>query len=396
MGKSWRVMVITGSRADFGYLIEVLRELQRAPEFVPLLVVTGAHLLDRLGRTEHEIEASGFPIAARVPIFLHEDEAKQPNMAQLTARAVEGFARVLPELQPDLVIVLGDRYEMFGAATAAFLGGYVLAHLAGGDVTLGAVDEGLRHAISKMSHLHFPTHEEAAARLRAMGEDPQRIFVVGSTGLDALLRVERLPREKLSEEFGYEWKEKNLLVTYHPETEAWEAAGEQVKEVLRALREFLPEVGMILTAPNVDAEGGRILQVLEEFAEEPGVLLVKNLGTQRYVSVLAEVDAVVGNSSSGLYEAPSLGVPTVNIGRRQEGRLRAASVVDCDTEAKAIASAVRRVLHLGRKAFAGVHNPYGDGQAASRVVEALRSVQKICATTGARALRRKAIWRVAA
>lgn len=396
MEKSWRVVVITGSRADFGYLVEVMRELQRAPEFVPLLVVTGAHLLDRLGRTELEIEASGFPIAARVPIFLHEDEAKQPKMAQLTARAVEGFARVLPELQPDLVIVMGDRYEMFGAATAAFLGGYVLAHLAGGDVTLGAVDEGLRHAISKMSHLHFPTHEEAAARLRAMGEDPQRIFVVGSTGLDALLRVERLPREKLSEELGYQWKEKNLLVTYHPETEAWEAAGKQAEEVLRALREFLPQVGMILTAPNVDAEGGRILKVFEEFAEEPGVVLVKNLGTQRYVSVLAEVDAVVGNSSSGLYEAPSLGVPTVNIGRRQEGRLRAASVVDCDTEATAIASAVRRVLQLGRKAFAGVHNPYGDGQAASRLVAALKSVRKNCATTGARALRRKPLWKVAA
>lgn len=358
-----KVCVVTGSRADYGLLEPVMRVFRDDPAFALQVAATGSHFSLEHGDTWREIEADGFAVDARVETLLACDTAS--GVAKSMGLGVIGFADAYARLAPDLVVVLGDRYEILAAAQAAVVARIPLAHLCGGDLTEGAFDDAIRHCLTKMAALHFPTNADAAARVRQLGEDPRRIFTVGSTGLDRLKRLPLLSREALAADLGIQFREKNILLTFHPETLADTPAPEQLRQVLAGLDALGDDVGVIATRPNADNEGRALTALLDAWAARRArVSVFSSLGQRRYLSLAAQADAVVGNSSSGLYEIPSLGKPTVNIGDRQKGRLRAASVLDCPARAGAVAAAVRRAFGLD---CAGVVNPYGDGDAARRI-----------------------------
>lgn len=365
-----RVCVVTGSRADFGFLVYPMRALQSHPDFALQTVVTGAHLCPSFGLTAREVEAHGFAIDARVDMLLGGDSAAA--VTKSTGLGILGFADVLPRLQPDLVMLLGDRFETFAAATACLIAGIPIAHLAGGDTTEGAFDEQLRHAITKMAHLHFVTNADAARRVRQMGEDPARIFDVGSSGLDHVARAPRRPREDVFAEIGLRPRARNIVVTFHPVTLDPRSSVDQLSTLLRALDALGPDVGIVVTGSNADTEGASLNALLRAYADaRQNVVFRLSFDHALFVNLLRQVDAVVGNSSCGLYEAPTFRIPTVNIGDRQRGRLRASSVIDCVPERDAIVAAIEEAFVRDCR---GVVNPYGDGNASARIVAALAAI----------------------
>ncbi len=284
-----------------------------------------------------------------------------------------GFADAFARLRPDLLVLLGDRFELLAAAQSALVARIPIAHLAGGDVTEGAFDEAIRHAITKMSHLHFPTNAVSARRVRQLGEDPARIHMVGNPGLDYLRETRLLDRAAVEQRIGLGLRPRNLLVTFHPVTLDAQPAEPPFRELLSALESLGDEVGLVFTLPNADTEGRKLIRMIDAFVTgRANAVAHTSLGQLLYWSTAAQVDAVVGNSSSGLLEIPSLGTATVNIGDRQKGRLRAASVIDCPPEAAAILAALRRAFELD---CAGAVNPYGDGHAAPRIVAAIKAVE---------------------
>lgn len=363
-----KICVVTGSRADYGLLYWVMRGIADSGAFELQVAVTGMHLSPAFGDTWRQIEQDGFPVSARVESLLAGDTAT--SVTKSVGLGVVGFADALERLMPDLLLVLGDRFEILAAVQAALFARIPVAHLCGGDVTEGAFDESIRHAITKMAHLHFPTNAQAARRLAAMGEDPARIFTVGSTGLDRISKLAFADRDAFFASAGMAPRRRNLLVVFHPTTLGVRGAAEEAGELLAALSSLGEDVGLLLTGANADTEGQRLNDRLRQFAQStPGAVFHLSLGSERYLNALKHVDAIVGNSSSGLYEAPSLGLPAVNIGDRQKGRLRAASVVDCEPQARAIAQAIERALAMGRPAVA---NPYGDGNAAPAILQVLQ------------------------
>lgn len=366
-----KVCVVTGSRADFGFLVWPMRALEAHPDFELQTVVTGAHLCPSFGNTAREVEAHGFEIDARVDMLLGGDSSIA--IAKSTGLGIIGFADVLPRLQPDLVMLLGDRFETFAAATACLIAGIPIAHLAGGDTTEGAFDEQLRHAITKMAHLHFVTNADAAQRVRQMGEDPARIFEVGSSGLDHVNRAPRRAREDVFAEIGLRPRARNIVVTFHPVTLDTRSSVDQLSQLLRALDALGPDVGIVVSGSNADTEGASLNAMLRAFADaRANVVFRLSFDHALFINLLRQVDAVVGNSSCGLYEAPSFRIPTVNIGDRQRGRLRASSVIDCPPERDAIVAAVEGAFRRDCKA---VVNPYGDGKASKRIVSALAGIE---------------------
>ncbi|WP_374512690.1 UDP-N-acetylglucosamine 2-epimerase [Brevundimonas sp.] len=364
-----KVAVVTGGRAEYGLLQPVMEEIRAATDLELQLIVTGAHLEPRFGMTVEQIEADGFGIDARIPLGLERDAPG--DIARATARCLTGVSEVLERLTPDLMLVLGDRYEILAAAQAALIHGVPLAHIAGGDVTEGAFDESIRHALTKLAHLHLTTNPEAAGRVARMGEEPWRIHVVGSPGLDQLRRLERLEGEALEAALGAPLGERNLLVTYHPVTLEPDGGLTGFQALLAGLDALPRQVVKWVTRPNADPGGIAVEAALDRWAQgREDVHVFASLGQLRYLSLMAQVDAVVGNSSSGFYEAPSLGVPTVDVGDRQKGRLAAPSVLRCPAEPAAITDAIRRAFDLD---CTGVKNPYGDGDSARRIVGVLRA-----------------------
>ncbi len=366
------VGVVTTSRADYGLLRPVLREIVRRPGLDLRLLVTGAHLIERYGRTVGDVEADGFPVAARVPIPVSETPA---GVARAMGETTAAFAEVFAGHRPDILLVLGDRYEMHAAALAAVPFGIPIAHIHGGESTRGAFDDTFRHALTKISHLHFAATEEAGLRIRAMGEAAWRVTVTGSPGLDPLRGFRPLPLNELRRRFGLPDGEDVILVTLHPETRAYERTGTLAANLLLALEDF-PGYSMVFTHPNADPGSDVILEAVRAFVRRrERCVSVPHLGTEGYWSLMAAARAMVGNSSSGIIEAASFGIPVVNIGTRQEGRLRPANVIDCGVEVDEIRGAVRRALSPeGRRRPAGRGNPYGDGRAAERIVAVLESV----------------------
>jgi UDP-N-acetylglucosamine 2-epimerase (non-hydrolysing) len=366
-----RVCVVTGTRADYGHLYWVLRELDADPRTDLQLVVTGAHLMERFGATVGRIEEDGFAIAARVPMQLPDDSPLA--VAGALAAATSGLADAFARLRPDLVVLLGDRYEELAAAQAALILGIPVAHLHGGETTEGAFDEAIRHSVTKMSHLHFVAADDYGRRVRQLGEDPARVHVVGAPGLDHLRRTELASRAELEEFLGIPLAAPVLLVTYHPET-LGEDGG---RSGLAALLDAIDDLGgatVVVTGVNADPGHGPLSAALRDFvATDPARrALVESLGQRRYLGLMAACDAVVGNSSSGLIEAPALRAPTVNIGDRQKGRLRAESVVDCRPERGDVAAALRRVLDPAFRASLPVQlSRYGAGDAAVRIRDVL-------------------------
>ncbi len=368
-----RLAVLTGTRAEYGLFRPLLAALAAEPAFAASLIVTGAHLTPRFGDTVKEIEADGYRIAARVPLPLEGDA--ELDVARAAAAALAGIAAALEAERPDLLIVLGDRYETLAGVWAALLARVPVAHLHGGELSQGATDDAMRHAVSKMAWLHFPATAGAARRLRQLGEEPERVVAVGALGVDNALREPRLSRAELEAELGPLFGPATALVTFHPVTlETGSAA--QLGELLAVLEERA-DIATVFTLPNADAGNLAVTQAIKRYCEAHAdkAHAFASLGTRRYLSLLAQADVCLGNSSSGIIEAPALGTPSVDVGARQAGRERAASVLHAEPRAADIAAALRRALSPELADLAQTcDNPYGDGHAAERIVETLRRV----------------------
>ncbi|WP_193188751.1 UDP-N-acetylglucosamine 2-epimerase [Nisaea sediminum] len=363
-----RIAGVTGSRADFGIQRPVLDALRAAPDFELDLYVTGMHLSPRFGHTVDEVEAAGFEIAGKIDC--DASGGSDLEVAHSTSAALAGFADAWAGRRPDLVLLLGDRFETFAAASAAYLLNIPIAHMIGGDVTSGSLDDGLRHAISKFSHLHFTTNEPARERLIRMGEHPDTIFTTGTPALDAILSRDLLPREQVERRVGAPLGARFLVATFHPATADKGAPSEQFAELLAAFEDLPADMTALVTYANADSGGAELNRLLEVAEERSDRIIARDsLGQELYFSALKHAVMVVGNSSSGLYEAPSFGIPTVNIGCRQDGRLKAPSVIDCSPERSAITAAMVKAVEMD---CSGTVNPYGDGRATERVLSALR------------------------
>ncbi len=365
-----KICVVTGTRADYGLLYWLMQEIRQDTALRLQIAVTGMHLSPEFGLTYKAIEADGFVIDEKIEMLLSSDTAA--GVAKSMGLGVIGFADALARLRPDMLVLLGDRYEILAAAQAAMVARVPIAHIAGGDVTEGAFDEAIRHSITKMSHLHFVTNEASARRVRQLGENPDHIFNVGSPGLDYIKRVKLLSRNELEEAMDFKFRPKNLLVTFHPVTLERQSAEAQFSELLMALESLGQDTGIVFTKPNADTDGRAIARLMDDYvAGHANARAYTSLGQLRYLSAMSHVDAVVGNSSSGLYEAPSFGKPTVNIGDRQKGRLMADSVINCATNAQSISKAILNALEAD---CSGVNNPYGDGDSAMRIKERLKQI----------------------
>ncbi len=370
MAAKRKICVVTGSRAEYGLLYWILCDLRRSEDVELQLVVTGQHLAPEFGRTVTAIEADGFSIAERVEMLLSSDTAR--GVTKSLGLGVLGFADVYARLAPDVVLLLGDRFEIFAAAQSAMIANVPIAHIAGGDTTEGAFDEAIRHSITKMAHLHFATNVQSAARLRQMGEDPRHIHVVGSPGIDSIRRLSLLDRAALERTLEVRFLQRNLLITFHPATLEAENANLQFAQLLFALESLPQTTGLFFTMPNADTGSRELAQQLARWAEgRSNAWVFTSLGQLRYLSLMAQMSAVVGNSSSGLYEAPSLRIPTVDIGDRQSGRLAAESVIRCAPQRDAILEALDAALSGD---WSTVVNPYGDGGSSALIVEILRAI----------------------
>lgn len=359
-----KVCVVTASRAEYGLMRQVIAETRAAPDLDLQLVVTGTHLDAKFGATCGEIEEDGFEIDARIPLDL--DPADSVRLAKAVGTLGGALAETFGTLGPDLCLFMGDRYELMGVATACLLTRVPIGHVSGGSVTEGALDEQVRHAMTKMAHLHFVSSETYAARLRQMGEEPWRVCVSGEPGLDNLKHLSLLSRTDLEAELDLDLSKPTALVAYHPETVAPEQTRRHSAQLIAALEQA--DLQYVASYPNADPGSPAIIEALEAFAaRQPArVRLFKSLGQRRYLSALREVDLMIGNSSSGIVEAPSFNLPVVNVGTRQAGRLRAPNVIDVEPSIEAILGGIRRALDYDRSQPCA--NPFGDGQAAGRIV----------------------------
>ncbi|WFU43671.1 UDP-N-acetylglucosamine 2-epimerase [Bradyrhizobium sp. CB82] len=365
-----KICFVTGSRADFGLLAWPMRAIRETPGLTLQLVATGMHLAPEFGYTFNNIRDEGFTVDETIETLLSSDTGA--GVAKSVGLGVIGFADAFARLRPDLVVVLGDRFETFAAAQAAMFMRLPMAHLFGGDVTEGAVDESTRHAISKMSHLHFTSNEGSTRRLIQLGEHPSRIHTIGSVGIDAIKRLALLDRDGTGRAVGMALASRNALVTFHPVTVEAGRSVAELEELFAALSTLDPAFGLVFTLANADAEGRALNDRIEAFvAGRPKSVAVASLGQLRYLSLMNQVDVVIGNSSSGILEAPSLGIPTVDIGERQQGRERAASVFHTPPGHAAIAAAIAQALARGRQATV---NPYGDGESSRRFAEIVAGI----------------------
>lgn len=366
------ITIITSTRAEYGLLRPVIQKVAAAQDLQLQLVVTGAHLCARFGNTVQEIEADGLPIAARLPIF--EEENPDEPVALTIARTITVFDGYFAAHRPDAVLLLGDRFEIFAVATAAAARHIPIAHISGGDVTLGAADEYYRHCITKMAALHFPSCAESAARLVRMGEAPETVFCVGGLGDENIRTLPKMTRQELCASTGFDLMQPFAIVTYHPETSA--AAGDPAAQAdaLCAAMEAVPGVFWLITGSNADAGGAVCTAKMQAFAaahpQRAG--FINSLGLKRYLSAMQCAALVVGNSSSGVVETPTFGVPTVNIGSRQAGRIICQNVLCCAAAAPVIEAALRRALTPEFSAVAHTaQSPYNGGDTSGKICRVL-------------------------
>ena len=366
-----KICVVTGTRAEYGLLYWLMKGIQADPDLDLQLIVTGMHLSPEFGLTYEEIEKE-FKINKKIEMLLSSDTAigisKSVGLAQIS------FAESFEDLQPDLVIVLGDRYEIFAASSAAMIARIPIAHIHGGETTEGAFDEAIRHSITKMSHLHFTATEQYRNRVIQLGEAPERVFNFGGMGIENIKRLKLLDKEEFERSIDFKLAEKNILITFHPVTLEKSTARQQFIELLEALDE-LDDTHLIFTKANSDTDGRIINKLIDEYANA-NPLKAKafiSLGQLRYLSALQFMDAVVGNSSSGLSEAPSFKIATVNIGDRQKGRIKATSVIDCDPDKASITKNLKEVYTLEmKKILEQSENPYGDGLASLEIINIIK------------------------
>jgi GDP/UDP-N,N'-diacetylbacillosamine 2-epimerase (hydrolysing) len=366
------ICVVTGTRADYGLLRWVMQGIKDDPLLTLQTVATGMHLSPEFGLTYKAIEKDGFQIDRKVEMLTSSDTAV--GISQSMGLGLIGFADALNELQPDLIVVLGDRFEILSAVAAALVFRIPVAHLHGGETTQGAIDEAIRHSITKMSHLHFVAAEKYRDRVVQLGEQPDHVFLVGGLGIDSIKRIDLLPRLALEDALDFKLGDRSLLITFHPATLDENTSKAQMFELLEALKQF-QDVQLIFTMPNADTDGRSLAKMVENFVSQNlSARFYKSLGQLLYLSCMAHVDGVIGNSSSGLLETPSFRKGTVNIGDRQKGRLQARSIINCEPECKSIVAALERLYSDDFQAELPMTiNPYGEGGASDLIVSKIKS-----------------------
>ena len=364
------IAVVTVARSDYGYYRPILRRIQSEPDLRLSLIVAGMHLSPEFGLTARVIEADGFDIDERVETLMSADTPSA--IAKSVGVGIISFAQVFGRARPDILLLLGDRFEMLAAAIAMLPFAVPMAHIAGGEATEGVIDEAIRHAITKLSHLHFVATERYRDRVVQMGEEPWRVVVSGAPTLDNVREVRLRTLEETQRQLGISLRPAPLLVTFHPVTLQYQKTGEHVDELLAALESI--DRPVLFTYPNADTDGRRIIERMNRYvAAHPSAHVFTSLGTELYFLLLAHAAAMVGNSSSGIIEAATFELPVVNIGDRQRGRVHGCNVIDVPCERTAIAAAIERALDAEmRRGLAGMTNPYGDGHAVERIVGTLR------------------------
>ncbi len=366
------IAVVTVARSDYGIYRSVLRAIAAEPDLELRIIATGMHLSPEFGMTARMIEEDGYAISDRVEMLLSGDSPE--SIAKSTGLGVIGFSQVFGRARPDFLVVLGDRFEMYAAALAALPFKIPVAHIHGGELTSGAIDDALRHSMTKLSHLHFVSTEEYGRRVIQLGEEPSRVIVSGAPALDAVEAKERLTTDELEARFGIQLSPPPLLVTFHPVTLEYEQTASQIAELLAALEAL--RLPVVFSAPNADTAGRMVRAAIETFvAAHENAWLVENFGQQAYFSILPRVLAMVGNSSSGIIEAASFGLPVVNIGNRQAGRVRGPNVIDVGHGCDEIRSAVEQAMIPDfRELISSRANPYrGKGSAAQAILQRLKS-----------------------
>ena len=368
-----KICVVTGTRADYGLLKWVIRNIADDPELTLQLVATGMHLSPEFGLTYREIEQDGFHINRKVEMLTSSDTPV--GTAKALGLGIIGFADALADLKPDLLVVLGDRFEILGVVSAALFARIPVAHIHGGELTEGAYDDAMRHSITKMSHLHFVAASEYRDRVIQLGEHPNSVHQVGGLGVDSIKKLKLMERSELEKSLDFKFGDKNLLITFHPTTLDHAPSTQHLQALLQSL-EALTDTHLIFTLPNADTGSRALIAMIEKFVlEHANAFAYASLGHLRYLSCVAQVDGVLGNSSSGLLEAPSLNVGTINIGDRQKGRLCASSVINCEPTEASISQALEKLYSLEFiDGLTEVQCPYGQGGASDNIVEILKLV----------------------
>ena len=367
-----KICVVTGTRAEYGLLYWLLRGIEAADDFELQIIATGMHLSPEFGRTFLQIQKDGFIINNKVEMLLSSDS--EIGITKSIGLGMIGFADAFANLQPHLLVVLGDRFEIFSAVSAATVARIPIAHLHGGETTEGVFDESFRHAITKMSHLHFTSTLEYRNRVIQLGEQPDRVWNVGSPGTENIQRLALLSRDALEESIGFSLGKRNLLITFHPVTLECSTAKKQFSNLMNTLDE-LEDTHLFFTKANSDTDGRIINEIIDDYvkAHLGKAIAHTSLGQVRYLSAMQYMDGVVGNSSSGLLEAPSFRIGTINIGDRQRGRIKAESVIDCDPSVEGIRAALERLFSRSfQEKIKNVVNPYGEGGVAEKIIEIIR------------------------
>ena len=374
MTKIRKVCVITGTRAEYGLLYLLMKGLKEEKAVNLMVVVTGSHLSPEFGLTYSEIEKDGFNIDRKVEMLLSADTSSA--ISKSTGLGIIGFADVFADLNPDIIVVLGDRFEILAACIAATFARIPIAHFSGGEATEGLIDEPIRHSITKMSHLHFVAAKEYENRVIQMGESPERVYLVGGMGIDNIKELPLYEKLDLEKQLNFKFGKKNILVTFHPVTLEFATANEQFTNLLKVLSD-LNEIKIIFTNPNADTEGRLLIPQIEDFVAKNSNRSISfvSLGQLKYLSTLQYIDAIVGNSSSGLAEAPSFKIGTINIGDRQRGRLKAESIIDCDPNEDDIKKAFRKLYSQEfQRKLLKVQSPYGAGGASKKSIEIIKNI----------------------
>lgn len=369
-----KVCVVTGSRAEYGLLKSTLKYIKLSKSLKLQLIVTGMHLSKKFSYTFKEIQKDGFNINHKIKMNLNYDDSF--NIAKSMGKSLPEFVKSFSSLKPDLILILGDRYEIFAAATAAMLSRIPVAHLHGGEITEGAYDDMIRHSLTKMSHLHFVTHEMYKKRVIQLGEDPKKVFNVGGFGVDNIKNIKLLNKKNLEQKMNFKFLEKNLLITFHPTTLEKNSTTKYTKNLLNALN-TCKNTGLIFTMPNADNENSIIFEMIKKFCKKNfAAKYFISLGQLKYFSCLKYIDAVVGNSSSGILEAPSFQIATINIGTRQNGRLQSKSIINVKPDTQFIKKAIKKIYsHNFKSELKSSLNPYGKGGAAKKVVNILEKIE---------------------
>ncbi len=368
-----KICVITGARSEYGLLRWVMEDIRSDLNLELQVIVTGMHLSPEFGFTYQDVERDGFKIDRKVEMLLSSDTSA--GVAKSIGLGLIGIVDAISDLKPDLILVLGDRFEVFSAVSAALVLRIPVAHLHGGEVTEGSLDDSLRHAITKMSHIHFVAAEAYQKRVIQLGEDPKNVYLVGGLGLDYIDRLSLLSKSDLEKKLNFKFLKKNLLITFHPVALDEKLIENQMQELLRALAN-LNDTSLIFTMPNSDAYGRSLAKMISSFVSKySNAHAYISLGQLSYLSCLRYVDGVVGNSSSGLIEAPSFKKGTINIGDRQRGRLQAASVINCEPFANQITDAINQLYSEEfQLSLANVSNPYGCGGASKKIIQIIRQI----------------------